>query len=142
MFSLAAIAFELLTGRRPSGTGAEIGPLTGASVGASADRLLVVLARAMDANPARRYQTALAFAGALEEATSDESVPVVAAAPVIPAAARVVAPPVPPSKPVAPAPEPIDDDIVSERDLDEAHHELTLRERERADLEESRALGC
>jgi PEGA domain/Protein kinase domain len=142
VFSLAAIAYELLTGRRPSGTGAEIGPLSGASVGASADRLLAVLARAMDANPARRYQTALAFAAALEEATSDESVPVVAAAPAIPAAARVVAPPVPPLKPVAPASEPIDDDIVSERHLDEAHHELTLRERERADLEESRALAA
>ena len=141
VFSLAAIAYELLTGRRPSGTGAEIGPLTGASVGAFADRLLAVLARAMDANPARRYPTALAFAGALEEATSDESVPVVAAAPAVPAAARVVAPPVPPSKPPAPTPQPIDDDIASERDLDEAHHELTLRERERADLEESRALA-
>ena len=141
VFSLAAIAYELLTGRRPSGTGAEIGPLTGASAGAAADRLLAVLARAMDANPARRYQTALAFAGALEEATSAESVLVVATAPAIPAAPRVGAAPAP-SEPPAPAPESIEDDIVSERDVDEAHHELTLRERERAELEELRGLAA
>ena len=139
VFSLAAIAYELLTGRRPAGTGADIGPLTGASVGASPQRLQAVLARAMDADPAHRYQTALAFAGALEEATQEGPVALPPAAAAVPVVARAPAP-VPPMPPVAPAP--IADDIASERDVDEAHHELILRERERDDLDESRFLGA
>ncbi|HEY7059656.1 MAG TPA: PEGA domain-containing protein, partial [Vicinamibacterales bacterium] len=67
VFALAAITFELLTGRRPSGTGDRIGALN--DVGANASLLHGVLARAMDENPARRYPTALAFAGALEAAS-------------------------------------------------------------------------
>ena len=35
VFSLAAIAYELLTGRRPSGTGEQIGELTGENVAAT-----------------------------------------------------------------------------------------------------------
>jgi serine/threonine protein kinase len=136
VFSLAVIAYELLTGRRPSGTGVDIGPLTGTSIGASVERLQAVLARAMDANPARRYPTALAFAGAIEESTSPEPVSVAAAAPAIPIAPAAM----PPKQPVAATLEPVDDDIKSERDVDEAHHELTLRERDRADLDESQAL--
>src|SRR5580765_5364606 len=64
VFSLAAIAYELLTGRRPSGTGDQIG----AFAGEHAASVRAVLARAMDDDPARRYSTALAFASALEDA--------------------------------------------------------------------------
>lgn len=67
VFSLGAIAFELLTGRRPSGTGQDIGPLTGAVV-PGADRLQAVLARSMDENPDERFATGLAFADALAAA--------------------------------------------------------------------------
>ena len=65
--TLGAIAFELLTGRRPSGTGQDIGPLTG-SVVPGADRLQAVLARSMDENPGERFATGLAFADALASA--------------------------------------------------------------------------
>ena len=67
VFSLAAIAFELLTGRRPSGTGADIGPLSGATV-AGAERLQAVLARAMAEDPADRFATGLELADALAAA--------------------------------------------------------------------------
>ena len=138
VFSLAAISYELLTGRRPAGTGADIGPLTGASVGTAGDRLHAVHARAMDADPARRYQTALAFAGALEEATRPA-----AAAPV---AAAVTAEPTPISsfpseQAVAHHTPPVEtDDIAPEREEDEAHQDLTLREG--AALEESEAVAA
>jgi hypothetical protein len=69
VFSLAAITFELLTGRRPAGTGAEIGALP---TGPHSYALHAVLARAMDDEPSRRYQSALAFAGALESAGRGE----------------------------------------------------------------------
>jgi serine/threonine-protein kinase len=81
VFSLAAIAFELLTGRRPAGTGDRIGAING-SAGDRAPAIHAVLARAMDENPAVRQQTALAFASALESAASGHRTPVVDAAPV------------------------------------------------------------
>ncbi len=68
VFSLAAIAFELLTGRRPSGPGDEMGPLDGATLGADAGAVRVVLARAMQENPYERYATAQAFSAALAQA--------------------------------------------------------------------------
>jgi len=71
IFSLAAIAFELLTGRRPAGTGTEIGALPD---GPHRDALHAVLARAMDADPATRFPNALAFASALEAASRGETV--------------------------------------------------------------------
>jgi serine/threonine-protein kinase len=74
VFSLAAIAYELLTGRRPSGTGEQIAPLTGTESGPYADVIRSVLARAMDDDPARRYQTALGFASALEVAAHSGAV--------------------------------------------------------------------
>ena len=141
IFSLAAIAFELLTGRRPSGTGAQIGALPD---GPHSAAIHAVLARAMDDDFSKRYPTALAFASALEAAgRSEESVPTaaaaVAAAPIVVAAATPVAPParvVPPPGSVAPAAKTpgefevekkldpvltaIDDDIAAERELDEA----------------------
>ena len=82
VFSLGVIAFELLTGRRPSGLGDEIGPLTGASLGGRADEVRAVLARAMHEDPAKRHETALAFSGALANAAG---VPEPALDPAIPA---------------------------------------------------------
>ncbi len=63
VFSLAAITFELLTGRRPAGTGAQAGSLP---EGDRSEAMRAVLARAMDEDPSRRYSSALGFAGALE----------------------------------------------------------------------------
>jgi eukaryotic-like serine/threonine-protein kinase len=113
VFSLAAITFELLTARRPAGTGAQAGALP---EGKHSAALHAVLARALDDNPARRYASALAFAGALESAARGEaeesavaavaaiaSVPVSAIAvpePVVPA--PVVPPPIVPAPVVAP----------------------------------------
>ena len=76
VFALAAIAFELLTARRPSGTGAQIGSLApaGRDAGDHAEAILAVLARAMDDDPNRRYPTALAFASALESAARGQSI--------------------------------------------------------------------
>ena len=71
VFSLAAIAFELLTARRPAGTGPQIGALPEGDRSAA---LHAVLARAMDDDPSRRYPAALAFASALEAAARGESV--------------------------------------------------------------------
>jgi len=66
VFSLAAITYELLTSRRPSGLGREIGTLTAGTPNAWMDSLHSVLARAMDPDPSARFPTALAFASALE----------------------------------------------------------------------------
>jgi serine/threonine protein kinase len=75
VFSLGAISFELLTGRRPSGLGDQMGPLTGASLGPHAEAVRGVLARAMHDLPAERYATAGAFASALAAAAGvDEPV--------------------------------------------------------------------
>jgi hypothetical protein len=73
VFSLGVIAFELLTGRRPAGTGVEIGPLTGAAADSGSDAVHAVLVRAMHQEPERRYQSALAFASALESAGRGEA---------------------------------------------------------------------
>ena len=103
VFSLAAITFELLTGRRPSGTGAQIGAL---AEGEHAAGLHTVLARAMQEYPAERYASALAFVSALEAASQGRRltdavsvVTAIAAAPAAsPAAPDVAAPPVPQAK--------------------------------------------
>jgi hypothetical protein len=72
VFSLAAVAFELLTGRRPSGTGAQIGSLEGADV-ADAAAVHAVLARAMSDDAAARFPTGKELADALAAAGDVES---------------------------------------------------------------------
>ena len=79
VFSLAVIAFELLTGRRPAGIGEQMGTLAGAALGDRADAIKAVLAKAMDESAAARYQTAGAFAAALAEAAGNPSLAVGAA---------------------------------------------------------------
>jgi serine/threonine protein kinase len=68
VFSLAAITFELLTGRRPSGPGDQMGPLTGALIERNLDEVRAVLSRAMQEDPTRRYATAMDFVSALDQA--------------------------------------------------------------------------
>ncbi len=158
VFSLGAIAYELLTGRRPSGTGDQIGALTGGDAGVHAPSIRAVLARAMDDEPAARYPTALAFASALEAAGRGAHVSgsvstraatpaaVTAAAPMAAVAAPVDAPvPIPASIPAPIEAAPIEPasiepasseedaeaaDIYAERDDDAAHHDLVLAEAE------------
>jgi serine/threonine protein kinase len=163
IFSLGAIAFELLTGRRPSGTGEGIGAL---NAGPDSDRLRRVLARAMHDDPAARYPTALAFAAALEGSGETASVvpfkpvaspereprPEPAPAPIAKPAAieppAVVAPPPhspapvvpPPPAPPAPVePEPAfasePDDIAAERDEDIAHWNYSVDEARASEVE-------
>ena len=87
VFSLAVIAFELLTGRRPSGVGEQMGPLMGATLGSHADAIRDVLIKAMHEKPADRYASAGAFATALTQAAGlESSAPAVAAAAPGPAA--------------------------------------------------------
>ena len=93
VFSLGVIAFELLTGRRPSGLGDDMGPLTGATLGDRADKVRVVLARAMLASPLARYETASAFSAALAGAAGLEET-------VVSLTGRL------PERPVAPSVEP------------------------------------
>jgi hypothetical protein len=119
VFSLAAITFELLTGRRPAGLGKEIGPLTAGTPNSWMDAIHGVLACAMDENPSARFATALAFASALEAAGRGETVAPAAPLPVpIPAAAdpavnpvaavaAASAPAVVPTTPPPPAPPPM-----------------------------------
>ena len=147
VFSLGAIAFELLTGRRPAGTGDQIGTIP---AGGDSERLHSVLARAMSENASERYQTALAFAAALESGTEgarnvavsaapDSSAPRPAAAAVVPAAVVPFRPP--PPEPVAKVsdptavPEPEIGDIAAEREEDEAHWQLSLEETRAAEDE-------
>ena len=104
VFSLGVIAFELLTGRRPSGLGDEIGPLTGATLGGRADEVRAVLVRAMHEDPAKRHETALAFSVALANAAG---VPEPAFDPAIPAMGVSAKPSADPELRIAPT-EPID----------------------------------
>ena len=132
VFSLAAITFELLTARRPAGTGDQIGALTDAA-GPHATLLHGVLARAMDPDPSRRYPTALAFAAALEAAARGSSATPLVVPAAVPPQPRVEdkvvpiqpkpAPPVaPPAVVVAPAAqgEPVKEDLATKEDLPHA----------------------
>jgi hypothetical protein len=123
VFSLAAITYELLTGRRPAGLGTEIGTLTAGTPNSWMDMIHTVLARAMDADPRARHSTALAFASALEAAAhgqlAEQPQPLRHVAPAAAAAAPLVAP-------APPAPDV--DDISAERDEDEADYRLSRDE--------------
>ena len=163
VFSLAAITYELLTGRRPSGLGGDIGAegLT--------PPVHAVLARGLDENPGTRFSTALAFASALEAAGRGEApiaAPVprqrkkgkaAAAAAAAGAAAVSTTTPPDPEQSVDQIPprqdfderhdpaaaeqeedvfrreEPEFDDIQAERDEDDAHHALMREEQEHAE---------
>jgi eukaryotic-like serine/threonine-protein kinase len=132
IFSLAAIAFELLTGRRPSGVGDQVGPLTGAVVTEHTSAIRDVLVRAMAEDPDERYSTARSFASALEAASRGENLagasPVVAFSPVEAGPAR----PAPEEMAFASEDEAVEagvpDDIAAERDEDEAHWQLSRAE--------------
>ena len=94
VFSLAAIAFELLTGRRPSGLGENMGSLSGATLGDHADEIRAVLARGMNEKPAERYATARAFSAALAKAAAvEETAPSPADRTIVAAPAAVAADP-------------------------------------------------
>lgn len=152
VFSLGVIAYELLTGRRPSGMGDRIGTLTG---GPNQAAIHAVLAKAVAEDPLRRYPSALAFASALDAASRG----VAPAADALPAAraGAAAAPPLdeeaaaeamPPPAGVDEREEPVEaeqeedvfrasepefDDIAAERDDDEAHASLGLHEQAQED---------
>jgi hypothetical protein len=141
VFSLGAIAYELLTGRRPSGTGDQIGTLAAENAGVHADSMRAVLARAMHEEASERYQTALAFVSALEAAARGTTAGIAGSAGLQPTALKARdGDPAPAAKEVRavaaplvegpqPADEPIEqDDIAAERDEDAAHHDLLRQE--------------
>ena len=69
VFSLGTIAVEMLTGRRPIGTGATaVGFVSGVSEGIDADACRRALGRALADGPRERFATATAFVAALARA--------------------------------------------------------------------------
>jgi serine/threonine-protein kinase len=69
VFSLGTIAVEMLTGRRPIGTGATaVGFVSGVAEGIDADACRRALARALADSPRERFATATAFVAALARA--------------------------------------------------------------------------
>lgn len=78
VYALGAVAHELLTGRRPAGTG-EVAPIAGRTAAAHPQLIRAVLALALAEDPVDRYQTAAAFADALEAAARGERAPAPAA---------------------------------------------------------------
>ncbi len=72
VFSLACVAFELVTGRRPAQSGDAVTADTAAIQAADAVALAEVFARALSPRPDDRYPAALAFAAALKHALTGE----------------------------------------------------------------------
>jgi hypothetical protein len=151
VFSLAVITYELLTARRPSGTGPQIAPVAS---GPEAEAVHAVIVRAMSEDPERRHQSALAFASDLDAASREQRSTVAASA----SAGAPVAVPMPPdieeaaarmpppamvderAEPVEAeqeeaafrASEPDLDDILAERHEDDAHAALVQEEGDEA----------
>lgn len=71
VYALAAVAHELLTGKRPAGVG-EVAPIAGPGAEPYADQLRAVLRQGLVEDPVTRYQNAKAFVGALEAAARGE----------------------------------------------------------------------
>ncbi len=108
VFSLGAIAYELLTGRRPSGVGPGIGDLAGSPPGGREEAVHAVLVRAMDEEPARRFQTAAEFASALESGSRGERPASAKTTPASGAPARSIVPAIVPVPHPAAEPEPME----------------------------------
>jgi len=73
VFSLAAIVYELLCGRRVAGTGSEAAESLTDVAGCDAEALQRVFALALAADPNYRFATATAFTNALKEAATPEA---------------------------------------------------------------------
>ena len=71
IFSLAAIVYELLTGKRVAGAGDQAVDVLGDVAGADARALRHAFARALAEQPADRFETALEFVEALKQAWPD-----------------------------------------------------------------------
>lgn len=136
VYSLAAIAFELMTGRRP--VGEDVGTL-GDTAGPHAGEIGAVLSRALADDPSRRYPSALAFAAALEASARGErttaaidEVQAVAQAPGPAAAAPAIVeegePAFVPDDDEVLADDLRDEDVAAEREADLA--DIQLREEE------------
>jgi hypothetical protein len=71
VFSLAAIVYELLSGKRVAGTGSEAAESLTDVAGCDVAALQRVFALALAADPSYRFATATAFTDALKEAAAD-----------------------------------------------------------------------
>ena len=100
VFSLAAIVYELLCGRRVSGTGSEAAEGLTEVPGGDLESVQRVFALALASDPAYRFATATAFTDALKSALGVEMVPSESAPKPKPKRAR------PKLRVVAPEPEP------------------------------------
>jgi serine/threonine-protein kinase len=108
VYSLGVVGYQLLTGRKPFGADrgaapqADLVPVRQVNPQVS-PALEAVIARAMDADPSRRYPDAMAFAAELDAASEpDDSTTLIAAAPppiVDVENERTMAAPLPPPRP-------------------------------------------
>jgi len=89
VFSLAAVMFELLFGRRIAGTGEQAREAVTEIAGANVRQLRAVFARALAEDPAERFDTALEFAEQLKGAFSEAALTFVPGAEPVAAAADV-----------------------------------------------------
>ena len=80
VFGLAALIHEMLWARRVAATGDEAAGSLTEIAGGDLPRLRAVFGRALADDPAERFDTALEFAGALEDAFCQPSVTLVSPA--------------------------------------------------------------